>query len=287
MKKHFSFVIFAVLFSLMPFMSVNAESREVTSQEELKAALADSTIDTIVISNDFQTTEKIDISRPVVIDGNNHKIAYGNSLGSTWTDVYVLHFYKTTATVKNITLTGAEGAINVDGSVVTLEGTIDVSGNRAGGIKLGMDNGVTSTPDVTTDGATIINTTETSTAPTVWIDVDFEGIDTGDTSDVDDYDMEDWPFKGAAYIGNKGQVHLFLSRDNVPTGEDIIDLSDELTSNDDTTDSKDDPSGAQNREVDVVVDDNPNTFDGMIYYLVFAILSFVVLGYSYTKATSR
>lgn len=294
MKKFLSFVILMAVFALMPFVSVNAEERTVNTQDELKAAIADGTVDTIVLGGDILTTEKITISRPVTIDGANHKITYSLPLAADWTGIYVLHFYKTTGTVKDITLTGAEGAINVNGSTITLEGTIDVSGNRAGGIELGKGGGVTEFPDVITDNATIVNTTESSTAPTVWIDIPLAELGNldGDDSATDEFDVESWPFKGAAYLTDKDQIQMFLSRDNVPTGDTVIDVSDEFTSVDGADDSNvsDDSSTIQKREEpkeDNVANENPNTYDGLIFYLLFGLISFVILGYSYTKATSR
>lgn len=85
---------------------------------------------------------------------------------------------------------------------------------------------------------------------------------------------------------------MFLSRDNVPTGDTVIDVSDEFTSVDGADDSNvsDDSSTIQKREEpkeDNVANENPNTYDGLIFYLLFGLISFVILGYSYTKATSR
>lgn len=290
MKK---LMLFISILVLIPLISVNAESREVTvtNQDELKAAIADNTIDTIILGNDIQTTEKITIAREVTIDGANHTIRYANALGDAWTGIYVLHFYKTTGTIKNIKLSGAEAAINVNGSTITLVGTIDVSGNRIGGIELGKGSGVTEFPDVVMDNATIVNTTESSTAPTVWIDIPLDQLGSLDSDDSasDEFDVESWPFKGAAYLMDKDQIQMFLSRDNVPTGDTVKDVSDEFASVDNVNVSED----VQKREEtsnevnkDNIAKENPNTYDSAIFYLLFAIISFVVLGYSYSKATS-
>ncbi len=282
MKKNFRFVILMAVFALMPFMVVDAaESRIVNNQEELKAAIADSTVDTIVLGSDIETTEKINVLRPVKIDGANHTITY---TGTAY--AYVLQFYKTTGTLRNVKLTGADGGLLVNGSVVTFEGTIDVSGNKLGGIEMSRGQDVTEFPDIIADEAKIINTTESSIAPTVWIDIpldEFEGL--GDDGSEDEIDTADWPFKGAAYLTDKDQIQMFLVRENVPTGDNVIDVSDEFINNDDST-VVEKPTETPKAE-DNVATKNPNTYDSSIFYLLFAIVSFIALGYSYTKATSR
>lgn len=285
MRKTLKLAVFVAIFTVMSFMRVNAKSVNVTDQETLKAALQDAEVDTIVLANDIETTEKIDIIRNVTIDGANHTIKYSKDLGETFSHVYVLHYYKTLGTLKNIKLSGAEAALNINGSVVTLSGTIDVSGNRLGGIDLGMGEGVTDFPDIITDNATIVNTTESSTAPTAWIDISLDDIELDDEEDAD-IDLEAWPFKGVAYIGSKDQIHMFLNRANVPVGDDVIDLSDEFDNGDEVTKE---PENVQKKEEpnDNVASANPNTYDDIILYLIFTILSLAVLGFTYSKATAR
>lgn len=285
MRKTLKLAVFVAIFTVMSFMRVNAKSVNVTDQETLKAALQDAEVDTIVLANDIETTEKIDIIRNVTIDGANHTIKYSKDLGETFSHVYVLHYYKTLGTLKNIKLSGAEAALNINGSVVTLSGTIDVSGNRLGGIDLGMGEGVTDFPDIITDNATIVNTTESSTAPTAWFDISLDDIELDDEEDAD-IDLEAWPFKGVAYIGSKDQIHMFLNRANVPVGDDVIDLSDEFNKDDEVIKE---PENVQKKEEanDNVASANPNTYDDIILYLIFTILSLAVLGFTYSKATAR
>lgn len=280
MKKSLKFVVLMAAFAFIPFMNVHAESRTVNNQEELKAAVADNAVDTIVLGQSFETTEKINIMRPVTIDGANYTITY---TGTAY--AYVLQFYRTTGTLKNIKLTGADGALLVNGSVVTLEGTIDVSDNKLGGIEMSMGGGVTEFPDVIADNATIVNNSESSSVPTVWIDIPLDKINDLDEGSDDEFDVDSWPFKGAAYLIDKDQIQLFLDRVNVPTGDNVIDVSDEFTS-DDNSNVTDKPAETTKKE-DNVAAKNPNTYDSTIFYLVFALVSFMALGYSYTKATSR
>lgn len=146
-KKTLRMILFATLLMVVPFISVNAKSQSVTDQESLKEALADSTVDTITLENNIKTTEKINVTREVTIDGNGKEIKYtgtfkGTNNNSTWDSIYVLHVYRTTATIKNITLTGGNGALLVNGSKVTLIGTINVSGNGFGGIEMSRGGNV-------------------------------------------------------------------------------------------------------------------------------------------------
>ncbi len=159
-------------------LNVNAASTAtVNSQADLKEALDDESITTIILGSDIDTTEKINIVRPVTIDGQNHTIRYVGTFGdegsrdnTVWSGIYVLQFYKTTGTLKDIKLTGGNAGLLLNGSEVTFEGTIDVSGNGFGGIELGQGANVTETPHLKLEGdAEIVNTTEAEDAPTLWV----------------------------------------------------------------------------------------------------------------------
>ena len=175
MKKLFSFML--GLFLFMPFITVNAESIKVNDEDELKAAISNEEIDTIIIEKDIDTTSKITITRPVYIEGNNHTLRYTGTFGAenskdntVWGGIYVLQVYKTNATIKDIKLTGANAALLVNGGNVTFEGTIDVSGNGFGGIELGQGKGVTEIPKLALgNDAEIKNSTEKDNAPTLWV----------------------------------------------------------------------------------------------------------------------
>lgn len=170
--------IFLVVF-LIPLMKPQALST-VHTQEELKQALSDTSVSTITLGNDIETTEKINIMRPVTIDGNHHTLRYVGTFGSSgskdntvWGGIYLLQVYKTEATIKNIRLTGGNAGLLVNGSKVTLVGTIDVSGNGFGGIELAQGSGVNAVSHlVLDDSAKIVNTTETSDKPTLWVPKD-------------------------------------------------------------------------------------------------------------------
>ena len=70
-------LLFVLTITLSTTLSVNAAtSKTVNNQAELKEALNDSNISTIILGSDIETTEKINIMRDVTIDGNNKTIKY-------------------------------------------------------------------------------------------------------------------------------------------------------------------------------------------------------------------
>ncbi len=161
--------------------NVNAESKTVNNQDELKSALSNKDIDTIILGSDINTTEKINITRPIYLDGKNHTIKYVGKFGDSddftvWAGIYVLQVYKTNATIKDIKLTGGNAGLLINGSVVKLEGTIDVSGNGFGGIELGKGANVEEAPRVDLDSSTDLkNESESSDKPTLWVPDDTSG----------------------------------------------------------------------------------------------------------------
>ncbi len=169
-----------LVLSIFTIFNVNAESKTVTSETELKEALQNESIDEIILGNDIETTSKINVLRPVTIDGKNHTIKYvgtfkGGKDNTVWDGIYVIQVYKTTATIKDIKLTGGNAALLINGSNVRLEGTIDVSGNGFGGIELGRGSGVETVPEVEmNDDTNLVNDTETASKPSLWVPSDTE-----------------------------------------------------------------------------------------------------------------
>ena len=177
-------LLFVLTITLSTTLNVNAAtSKTVNNGAELKEALNDSNISTIILGSDIETTEKINIMRDVTIDGNNKTIKYVGKFGSSsssdntvWGGIYV--------TLKNIKLTGGNAGLLINGGHATFVGKIDVSGNGFGGIELGKGSGVTEAPTLTiTDNAEIINTTESADKPTIWVPDDTNGavIEIGNT----------------------------------------------------------------------------------------------------------
>lgn len=139
----------------------------VKSEAEFRQALADKAT-TIVLANDIDVASKIDISYPVTIDGKGFTLKGQDTEG--WSGFYLLHFYKTSGTVKDIKLTGADAGLYANGSKVTLLGTIDVSGNEFGGIEVSQGKNVVEVPTLDATAATLVNDTEDFALPTVWND---------------------------------------------------------------------------------------------------------------------
>src|SRR5690606_13140340 len=131
----------------------------VGSLVELKEALSNEAKTTINITENITTTEKILVARPVTINGGSKTIAFtSDALG--WQGNYVLHVYNTTGvTIKDLSLTGGDAALLVNGSEVTLEGTVDVSGNEFGGIESSIGLNITTSPKLTVN-ATLENSSE-------------------------------------------------------------------------------------------------------------------------------
>ena len=66
------------LFALVPMINVNAAEgiAEVKTEQEFLDALADESIHTITLTDNIETQKKININRPVTIDGNGKTIEY-------------------------------------------------------------------------------------------------------------------------------------------------------------------------------------------------------------------
>lgn len=170
-----------LVFALVPFIGVDAAtSVTVHNQEELKNAIGDKNVAEIVLANDIETTEKINILRPLKINGDGYTMKYVGTFGASgskdytvWGGIYVIQIYKTEVTLKNIRLTGGNGGLLVNGGKATVEGLLDVSGNGFGGIELGQGAAVASNAHLVfeSDGR-IVNTTETKDRPTLWVPED-------------------------------------------------------------------------------------------------------------------
>ena len=71
-------LLFVLTITLSTTINVNAAtSKTVNNQAELKEALNDSNISTIILGSNIETNEKINIMRDVTMVGNNKTIKYG------------------------------------------------------------------------------------------------------------------------------------------------------------------------------------------------------------------
>ena len=154
---------------------------DVANVTELEAALSNARKEIINITEDFTTDHVIVVGRAVTINGNENTITYNGETGS-WSggsgDNYVVQVYNAEATIKDIGLTGTSAGLLVNASKVTLEGTIDVSGNVFGGIEVskGTAEGLKNSELIV--NGTIKMTNEAKAAPVIWIEKD-QGTVTG------------------------------------------------------------------------------------------------------------
>ncbi len=183
------------------------ESKHVKTIEELNAALADETVTTITLDNNIEIPANFAISRAVTIDGDNYALAVNESLkdkdnssdglaedglrvkaddvtlknlkvvvasAEDWQGNYAIQVHDAVGvTLENVTATGGDAGILVNGSSVIVDGTVDVSGNEFGGIEvsLGAAQDLQGHASLHVgNGVTIVYEKEDDTHPAVWID---------------------------------------------------------------------------------------------------------------------
>ena len=156
-------------------------------------------------------TSRIVVNRPVTIEGQGHTLSFTDAINgaadgyrhglvienvkdavvvnnlkvtmnavqdqdmvydSNWNGVYAIQAYNSkNVTLKDITVSGADGGILVNSSVVTLDGTITLNGNEFGGIEVSKgDNVDLSASTLNINGATLAFENESYPRPTIWID---------------------------------------------------------------------------------------------------------------------
>ena len=282
MKKLKLFLgLFVCAFMVVPFMEVNAaEPVEVDNADDLYTYLEDNVTTSVKLTKDIKTTHKINVTSDKVIDGNGYKITYvgtfngGSSDNKVWGSdaeapydggVYVIQAYNANVTVKNITLTGGNVGLSANGANLTLEGTIDVSGNGFGGIELTKGAAPTlAVPSLTINNATIVNTTETDKLPTLWTDnlsseevesmnIEYNGVKVAVTCDKEE--------------GKPLQVQLFLDENNLPTGDNYVELdAADFRPEEVTPEEPVETEDPKEENKDEVKDEevNPKTSDGII-----------------------
>jgi len=177
MFKKYSFAAMALALVLAIAVQVYAnesqpsapQSVDISTMEAFNAAVA-GTVPEINITASFTTAEELVVSRPVSIKGNGNTISFSGNTSDAWNGIYVLQIYNATdVTIEDIGLSGGDVGLLVNGSTVTLGGTINVSGNEFGGIESSQGSGV-GAPVLTVTDATIVNSTEAYQLPTAWED---------------------------------------------------------------------------------------------------------------------
>ena len=260
---------------ILPFR-VSARTETVNTEEELTNALNSDDVTTIELGQSIDITETIVVSKEKTIDGKNHTLKYvglfkgGSSDNTVWGNntngrgVYIIQVYNTKATIKDIKLTGGNAGLLINGSDVKLEGNIDVSGNGFGGIELGQGSGISSVPNVEMNNVKLINDSESTEKPTIWIDAPEDVIDKI-TVTVDGKKLD------TAVVD--GKVNVYLDKNNLPA------------------DNNEDTNEDTNQELpNTPVDDeitNPETNDNLWLYALISFGAIGILIYGLNKYAER
>lgn len=190
----------------------------VTDVEGLEEALLNDEIKNITVNGTIDAAEKIKVSRAVsIIGADNASIVFNNTDGfeienagdvmlenisvtvenneSGWQGLYGIQAYgASNVTLNNVTVTGADGGILVNGAEIELAGVVDVSGNEFGGIEVSKGVGVETMPKLTGTAENLKNDSESAANPTVWIDkvselteavVEVEGLNSTEKNEKD------------------------------------------------------------------------------------------------------
>ena len=175
---------------------------KVADAKGLKEAAANEKVTEVILTADIELDTTVQFNGTVTLDGNGKTITYtGTKTGDTnsaivvagkgsvvknltvesdqaigsWDSCYGVQVYNTTdVTIEDVTVSGCNGGIMVNGSDVTLKGTINVSGNTAGGIEVSKGAACDKTSTLTVEGE-VINTTESETNPTAWTECEANG----------------------------------------------------------------------------------------------------------------
>lgn len=173
---------------------------DVSDQTGLEEAISNPDVKSITIASEVSLDKELQLRNSGTTFNGNNKTISSNVEGKVltflndgttvndlviestadntdWHSSYNVQFYTGTHKLKNAKLSGGNAGIIVNAATLTLEGTIDVSGNTFGGIEVskGVAEGL-SAGVLNINGATLINTTEEYGKPTIWID--------GNTDDV-------------------------------------------------------------------------------------------------------
>ena len=202
---------------------------EAATAEELKDAVSDPEVRVITVTGEITADEKLSIGRSVTIKGGSAAresgagIVFDNTDGieienageviledltvkvenneEGWQGIYGIQAYGTSnVTLNNVTVTGADGGVLVNGAEAVLSGVVDVSGNEFGGIEVSKGVGVETMPKLSGD-ATLRNDSESASNPTIWIDK-VSGL-TADVVAIDGLESVD--------VTEKDQKHYFVN----------------------------------------------------------------------------
>ena len=204
---------------------------EVSTEQDLKEAISNG--EELVKLTDNITVEEGNLTLGEVkyFDGNGKTITFGSTgqnlvalkdatienvtventvATEDWSSTYGIQCYNGTYTLKNVTSKGGNAGILVNSSNVTLQGTIDVSGNKFGGIEVSKSSSP-QLPNATLNinGATIVNTTEEYAKPTIWTDGEGNTVNGAETMFTDSEIKE-------------GQVQYYLVESNSQPSQILV-----------------------------------------------------------------
>lgn len=137
---------------------------KVNTFNELKTAINNPKIKIITIQKDIKLTQTLKITTEKHINGNGYTLT---GFTSNKGDGYALHYTKTVGSISNLKIKGANAALYVDSSKITLSSLIDVSGNTGAGIKISDSLGTKNLSQVNIKNATLVNRDEANHKPTI------------------------------------------------------------------------------------------------------------------------
>ena len=205
---------------------------EVSTEQDLKEAISNGE-ELVKLSDNITVSDgNLDITGVRYFDGNNKTITFGttgqnfvsmtdgavienvnvdNSVATEdWSSTYGIQVYNGSYTIKNCKVTNCNAGILVNSANVTLQGTIDVSGNKFGGIEVSKSsNPAMSNSTLNINGATIVNTTEEYAKPTIWTDGEGQTVN-GATSMFTNSEIKE------------GQVQYYLVESNSQPSEILV-----------------------------------------------------------------
>ena len=186
----------------------------VANYAEFIEALDNGNVATISLGNNITVPEKVNILRSVTINGNGKTINIERE--ATWNSRFLQVYAQVTpieVTMRDVTFTGGDLSVYVNGGTLNLEGTINLSGNY-GGIGIAQGGGVTAVPSVNfADGVKVTYADEGHETP--------DGVPAPAIySEANDFEMKFDGVNAAVYNVGKNQDFLYFNADNAPSTSD-------------------------------------------------------------------
>ena len=93
-----------------------------------------------------------------------------NGTEEQWSGSYGIQVYQTALNIGNVSISGSDAAMLINGGDVTITGQLDLSENTFGGIELSKGTGVTADPMLRGNREHLIYRDEETNRPLIWID---------------------------------------------------------------------------------------------------------------------